>query len=145
MPLAETIETFSHVIAELITMQIAYIQFERSRDSVSTRTPHDIHASYGHLFKRLPANPSLNPSPTRLIINGGLTPQEAETLIVNGSADAASFGQLWMCNPDLQKRIEAGMDIGGQGITERVDWAKSASFPSGQGPDDGYNDYPSVT
>lgn len=92
--------------------------------------PHDVVAIYGGIVKpptaaledhteellRGPAMPkpefdSQNPTPTRLLVNGGLNPDTAEELIKNGLIDAAVFGQLWIGNPDLQKRIENGLPV----------------------------------
>ena len=93
-------------------------------------TPHDVLAIYGGLVKPLPsvleghseeafrgaAMPkpeydSKNPTPTRLFINAGVQPDEAESLIEKGVVDAAVFGMPWISNPDFQKRIERGLPL----------------------------------
>lgn len=92
--------------------------------------PHDVLAVYAGIIKpppssleqhseaaiRGPAMPSpeydaKNPSPTRVFVNGGLSPDEAETLLADGVVDAAVFGTLWISNPDLQKRVEKGWPV----------------------------------
>ena len=45
------------------------------------------------------------------IANHGLTPETATALLQNGEADAASFGQLFIANPDLPKRIARGAPL----------------------------------
>lgn len=54
-----------------------------------------------------------------LILNGGLTLAEGEALVQAGEADAAMFGALWICNPDLGKRVEEGKEV----RMDVVDWA----------------------
>jgi N-ethylmaleimide reductase len=68
-----------------------------------------------------------------IIANGGIDPETAQTLIRQGSIDAVSFGRLWMANPDLPERIQAGGPYQ-KAITKRF---------YGGGPD-GYNDYPTL-
>jgi len=68
-----------------------------------------------------------------IIVNGGLTPQQSEGLIQSGQADIASFGRLFLANPDLPRRIERNgpynqlRDEGHYG-----------------GGEEGYTDYPSL-
>ncbi|KAJ3556668.1 hypothetical protein NM688_g1897 [Phlebia brevispora] len=76
-------------------------------------------------------------------LNGGLTPSEADKLIEEGKIDAAVFGTLWIANPDLQKRIEKGMDIGGKGISLDLDPTTFYGVP-GIDPRKGYTDYPAA-
>ena len=96
-------------------------------------TPHDVLAVYGGLFKPLPsalqdhseealrgaAMPrapfaARNATPTRVFVNGGVLPAEAEELIAQGVVDAVVFGTPWIANPDLQKRIERGLPLNTQ-------------------------------
>lgn len=120
--------------------------------------PHDVIAVYGPLIKppavvledhkeervrgsAMPdAGAATNPVPTRLFINGGFTPTEADKLIADGVVDAVVFGQLWIGNPDLQKRIEAGLDVGGKGINDAPNVKTFYQAPSGN-PHEGYTDY----
>lgn len=104
---------------------------QKARDKPWLRAiPHDVIAVYGAFIKpptsalvdhmeeliRGPAMPkpefdSKNPTPTRLLVNGGLTGEQAEELLGQGVIDAAVFGQLWIGNPDLQKRFEKGVPV----------------------------------
>ncbi|KIP04658.1 hypothetical protein PHLGIDRAFT_25477 [Phlebiopsis gigantea 11061_1 CR5-6] len=117
----------------VMDMQVAIKPSDRQVDCDKPNfrgIPHDVVAVYGALIKpppsslerhseahiRGPAFPKpefdkLNPTPTRLFVNGGLTPQEAEEYIKQGLVDAAVFGVLWIANPDLQKRFEKGLSV----------------------------------
>ena len=124
--------------------------------------PHDVLAVYGPIVKppaetlkdhseklfRGPALPtreydSKNPTPTRLLLNCGLEPGEADKLIEEGKIDAAVFGTLWITNPDLQKRFEKGMDVGGKGINQNFDPKTFYGVP-GVDPKKGYTDWPTA-
>jgi 2,4-dienoyl-CoA reductase-like NADH-dependent reductase (Old Yellow Enzyme family) len=122
--------------------------------------PHDALAVYGPLVKlprplakdhhepqvRGAAVPpkGAGPTPTRLLLNGALTPHEAAELIAEGTIDGVVFGQLWIGNPDLQKRIEAGLDVGGKGINDTPNAKSFYQAPSGD-PHEGYTDYPTTS
>ena len=99
-------------------------------EGVLRGVPHDVVAVYGGLVKptasalekhseaalRGPAMPKpafdeLNPTPTRLFVNAGLTPQEAETYLADGVVDGTVFGMMWITNPDFQSRLEKGQPV----------------------------------
>lgn len=66
-----------------------------------------------------------------VIVNGGISPAEAATMIADGAADAVAFGRLFIANPDLPERIKAGA-----GFNEFV-------YDTAYGGDaHGYTDYP---
>lgn len=65
-----------------------------------------------------------------VILNGGLTPDLAEKLIAEGSIDLASFGRLFIANPDLPARIAAGA---------RFNEARPIGWYGGD--EEGYTDY----
>lgn len=65
---------------------------------------------------------------------GLLWPEDAATLVANGSADAAAFGPLYIANPDLPARIEVGADM------NAFDYATAYG-----GDAHGYTDYPSLS
>ncbi|KAJ3551865.1 hypothetical protein NM688_g4462 [Phlebia brevispora] len=133
-----------------------------SKDSKSYKrsVPHDVLAIYGPLIKPPPAvlrdhseeairgsampkapYDTQNPTPTRLFLNGGVLPSEADKLIEEGSIDGVAFGVLWICNPDLQHRLANGLDVG-HGVNVDADPTTFYAFPE----DDitkGYTDYPS--
>jgi 2,4-dienoyl-CoA reductase-like NADH-dependent reductase (Old Yellow Enzyme family) len=65
------------------------------------------------------------------IINDGLTKETAEAAIARGDADAASFGRLYIANPDLVERFRRGAPL------------NPLNSETIYGPDaTGYNDYP---
>ncbi|EKM51954.1 uncharacterized protein PHACADRAFT_165282 [Phanerochaete carnosa HHB-10118-sp] len=118
-------------------------------------TPHNVLAVYGGIIKppaaslkehserliRGPAMPApdldhKNPTPTRLFVNGGLSPDEAKSLLDEGVVDGVVFGTLWISNPDLQKRIERGLPVNTQPDVK--------TFYLGHGDDirAGYTTYP---
>jgi 2,4-dienoyl-CoA reductase-like NADH-dependent reductase (Old Yellow Enzyme family) len=97
----------------------------------NTGTFHDVLASYGPLIKRAGSS-------TLLVLNSGLTPDDADALIAAGQIDAAAFGRAWINNPDLQRRVEAGVPL-----TTDMDWAGLYSFAPN--PAKGYSDYPTAT
>ena len=120
-------------------------------------TPHDILATYGAIVKPstavlknhaeltirgrampTPENKSKNPTPTRLLACGELTPEIAEKLLAEGIIDAAVFARLWLTNPDLQKRVERGVPLN---TGENINLATLYSIADGD-PRIGYSDYP---
>jgi 2,4-dienoyl-CoA reductase-like NADH-dependent reductase (Old Yellow Enzyme family) len=80
----------------------------------------------------------MNSTPTRLLLNCGLTPEESESLLREGKIDAAVFGQLWIPNPDLYKRIEQG-----KRLTQETDFFGWHNFRNQSS--EGYSDYPTAT
>ncbi len=71
--------------------------------------------------------------PNTLIINGGLDAAMANEAIASGRADAATFGKLFIANPDLPERFRRGAPLN--------EW-DSATFYGGT--EKGYTDYPSL-
>eukprot|EP01084_Bolivina_argentea_P302009 521209_1 len=70
----------------------------------------------------------------QLMVNLGLTPEEAEEAIAKGAFDLACFGTKAMANPDLVARVKAGAKL------NELDWSTAyTKTPKG------YNDYPYMT
>ncbi|MBS7809785.1 alkene reductase [Roseococcus pinisoli] len=67
------------------------------------------------------------------IINEGLTRETAEAAIERGEADAASFGRLYMANPDLVERFRREAPLNAL-VAETIYGADER----------GYNDYPAL-
>ena len=63
-------------------------------------TPHDVLSSYRPFIKN-----------AKLVLNAGLTPEEAEPLIASGKIDIASFGRSFIANPDYAKKLERGIEL----------------------------------
>jgi N-ethylmaleimide reductase len=73
----------------------------------------------------------------KLIFNRGLTLESAQAVLAEGKADAASFGFLFIGNPDLVDRFRAGAPLAK---------ANRANFYTGEGNDHlGYTDYPPMS
>jgi len=103
MPLEETVETYSYFISEADKLGLAYIclvRYVANLDGAKRGTPHDIAATYSPLIKR-----------SKIILNGGFTPHEAEEFVASGKADAIAFGFLWVTHPDVANRIQLGKPL----------------------------------
>lgn len=66
-------------------------------------TPHDYIASYRSFIKNTP-----------LILNGGLTAEEAVSLIASSQISAAAFASQWIAHPDFAKRVQYGKPLDGK-------------------------------
>ena len=71
------------------------------------------------------------------IANQGFTPAEAEELLESGQADAISWGQLFIANPDLPIRLQTGAPLNDPNPATYYD------YPSGDKAE-GYTDYPAL-
>jgi 2,4-dienoyl-CoA reductase-like NADH-dependent reductase (Old Yellow Enzyme family) len=141
MPLADARETYGALVRAAVGLGLAYVQLVRAAppppQAQATSDPlrpnagtfHDIVGTYG---------PLVQGSRTRLVLNGALTPDAADALIKEGKADAVAFGRPWVNNPDLQKRIAAGVPLATDLNFARL-WAFDAD------PADGYTTYPTAT
>ncbi|KIJ36201.1 hypothetical protein M422DRAFT_179813 [Sphaerobolus stellatus SS14] len=134
MPLEETLETFTYLIKELDELKLAYIALSRFNpafdpviDGKTRATQHDVLSSYRPFIKN-----------TKLVLNSGLTPSEADDLIQSGKIDAAAFGFLWISHPDMQKRVEAGKPLDAQVDFQNIYWHEGITVEKG------YTDYVSV-
>ena len=68
-----------------------------------------------------------------LIVNAGITPEEAAKLVGEGQADAVAFGRMFLANPDLPARIR-----------ENGPYNELRSVGLYGGDDTGYIDYPAL-
>ena len=68
---------------------------------------------------------------TPILVNGGLSPQRGAELVAQGTADGAVFGRLFISNPDLPARLQAGAPL--------AEWDMDTFY---QGGEKGYLDYP---
>ena len=108
---------FSHVAEQLDARRIAFIFARESLDRGEERI--------GLLVRKLFRG--------ALIINEGLTQESAEQAIARGEADAASFGRLYMANPDLVERFRRGAPL--NALEASTIYTADAT---------GYNDYPTL-
>jgi 2,4-dienoyl-CoA reductase-like NADH-dependent reductase (Old Yellow Enzyme family) len=86
-------ETFGYVARELGKRKIAFI-FTREGQGPDVLGPM-IKKEFGGVW----------------IANQQLTREQAEELIASGTADAVSWGQLFIANPDLPKRLQLGAPL----------------------------------
>lgn len=108
-------ETYKYLVQRLGALKPAYLHL------VKTKSAFDYRALLRPLFDGA------------LLHGGGLDKESAQSLIVDGGADAAVFGSLYLANPDLVRRFSSGAPLN----TPERDTFYSA------GPQ-GYIDYPAL-
>lgn len=138
MPLQESIDTFRYFICQADSLDLGYVclvryisLFDPIIDGKHRATQHDVLKTY---------RPCINKS--RLFLNGGLTPEEAERLIATKEIDAAVFGTLWISHPDLTKRLEHGIPLDGK-LDPTTFYKLGPQVPIEQ-LRKGYTDYPAA-
>jgi len=112
---ANPAETFGYVARELGKRKIAFI-FTREADTPNALGPM-IKKEFGGVW----------------IANQQLTKARAEELVASGTADAVSWGQLYIANPDLPERLKQDAPLN-KPVPETF-YAKGAT---------GYTDYPAL-
>jgi N-ethylmaleimide reductase len=108
-------QTFGTALKHLATMQLAWMHLAFTGNDDLTRHLRD---AYGRPF----------------ILNGGMTAESAEAAITAELAIAASFGALYIANPDLVQRFASGAALA---------QPDPATFYGGG--EKGYTDYPSLS
>ncbi|KJA24132.1 hypothetical protein HYPSUDRAFT_136934 [Hypholoma sublateritium FD-334 SS-4] len=133
MPLAETIATFSYFITEADKLGLAFFELMRysplldvELDGALRATQHDVFATFRPVVKH-----------TKVILNGGILPEEGAQLVAAGTADGISIGFNFITHADLVKRVKHGKPLDNapdfphlQTNKTSTDWAA------------GYTDYP---
>ncbi|RYX85754.1 alkene reductase [bacterium] len=111
--------TFGYLVSELSKRGIAFIFSRASREDATLTT------ELRDLFDGV------------WIANQQVSPEEAEDLLESGAADAISWGQQFIANPDLVERLRIGAPLNAP---------NPATFYLAPGADDdknvGYTDYP---
>jgi N-ethylmaleimide reductase len=116
-------ETFTHVVHELNRYNLAFLHLLRYwGDDAATKA------------REIPLRVFRDIYRGTLVANGKFTPDEAETWIARGDADAVAFGELFISNPDLPQRIAKGVAL--------TPSDRSTYYSSGA---KGYTDYPAAT
>ncbi|KAF7304357.1 hypothetical protein HMN09_00837700 [Mycena chlorophos] len=139
MPLSETIATFGYLLAQIdaLPTPLSYVclalynpYLDIELEGTMRGTTHDVLQTYKGYFKSKPRR-------TKLFLNSGIQPDQAETFVGDGEGDVAGifFGLAWIAHPDLAKRIQANKPI-----DNAVDLTKLYGAP-GVDPNLGYNDY----
>ncbi|QKW33560.1 alkene reductase [Actinomadura sp. NAK00032] len=118
---SDTPELYSALVAGLAPLGLAYLHVMEELNRDMTRR---IRAEW-------PGTLILNPHPTPESFPA--TPEEGAEALREGVADAIALGELWLANPDLPARIEAG------GPYNKAD---RATFYGGDRR--GYTDYPAL-
>jgi N-ethylmaleimide reductase len=121
----DPIGLFSHLIAKLNPLKLAYLHLIEPRstmaggnDSVAVDVPSTA-ALFGKLFTG------------KVLMAGGYDRELAETALQAGDADAVAFGRLFISNPDLPQRFE---------LNAALNAYDRSSFYGGDAK--GYTDYP---
>ncbi|MFZ1027438.1 MAG: alkene reductase [Limnoraphis robusta] len=117
--------TFSYIIQELNRFNLAYLHLmEPNEQDLATREV---------LHPVLPIFRSIYSG--TIVTNGGYTQESGNAVLAENMAEAVSFGQLFLANPDLVKRFQ---------VNAVLNEANPRTF-YGQGAKDaenGYTDYP---
>lgn len=110
----EVRQTYTHLSTELNKIDIAYIHISASLD-IPNELYKDIRNAFGNI----------------IIFCNGLTPETAEEMLQNNSADLVAFGRGFLANPDFVSRIE------------KNDALNEVDFNTLYSPNEqGYTDYP---
>ncbi|KAA0695007.1 alkene reductase [Halopseudomonas laoshanensis] len=119
---ANPLETFSHLIKELNSRQLAYLHVNK---------PDWVGGTYEGFDELLQA---LREQYTgQLILCGGMDASSGAEAIDSGLADVVAFGRPYIANPDLVARIQAG-----------AEWNNINPATLYGGAEIGYTDYPTL-
>ncbi|KAF2161626.1 hypothetical protein M409DRAFT_59011 [Zasmidium cellare ATCC 36951] len=145
MSLEDTLETYGELIRALVARGTGYIQlvryldfFEMIVDGKKRSTNMDVWENFTPLIRN---------SNTRILLNGNITPEEAEQLLESGVGDAVVIGRPLINNPDYYQRIQRGIPLSPLSATDPKTWYVSSTEPVakyGNLPDPhiGMTDYP---
>ena len=110
--------TFGYVARELAKLKLAYVHvLEDVKTPASEQVTSTIKATCG----------------APVVANFGYTLETAQAAIRDGRVDAVAFGKLFIANPDLPKRLEAGGPFN--------EWDMKSFYG---GTEKGYTDYPEL-
>lgn len=122
---AEPLPLYSHLVAELDKLRLAYLHLIEPRASGAGQREVD--------HKNVPSACELFRPMWRsvLITAGNFKGDEAEATIAKGSADAIAFGRYFISNPDLPERLQQGAEL--------TPYNRATFYGGGV---EGYTDYP---
>jgi len=116
-PYPGTLETYQALCAELGKRRIAYVHVmdqsnyemasSAAADGAQQGEPLDAGARTNELLRTIKAEIG----DTALILAGGMTLARARELLDAGLIDLAAFGQPFIANPDLVRRLEQGLPL----------------------------------
>lgn len=119
---ADPRETFSHLLRELNSRDLAYVHVNRP-DWVG-----GVYEGFDSLLETL-----RELYDGRMIIAGGMNAESGGQAIEDGLADMVAFGRPYIANPDLVQRIKA-----------RAKWNEINPSTLYGGAEEGYTDYPTM-
>jgi N-ethylmaleimide reductase len=123
----DPLSLFSYVAGELSRRRIAYLHLIEASASEIGITD-DLHANAPNnaaLFRHAFLGP--------LVSAGAYTPESGENALLEGRADAITFGRLFIANPDLVARVRQGASL---------NTPDRSTFYGGSAR--GYTDYPTL-
>ena len=134
MPLQETLDTFRYFLSEVDKLKPSYVTLVRYTtmlDPGHRGTDHDVLESYGPVLKT-----------AKVVVNGGVTPEEGAGLVAGAKVDVVSFGMLFISHPDLAKRVKNSKPL-----DNPVQFGHLYGGQNGGSGDTnvGYTDYPEAT
>lgn len=120
------VELYEYVITQLNKYQLAYLHLLEPYVALE---PEELYTRYlknvtPHFRKFYTGN---------LITNCGFEFKSGNDAIRNGIADMIAFGKLYISNPDLVERFQAGHEL--------AEWDEETFYYGGE---KGYNDYPTM-
>lgn len=115
-------ETFSHLLRELNSRDLAYVHVNR---------PDWVGGTFEGFDSLLQALRDLYDG--RLILAGGMTAESGAEVLEDGLADMIAFGRPYIANPDLALRIKVG-----------AKWNEINPATLYGGAEEGYTDYPTM-
>lgn len=116
-------KTFSHAVAALDALEIAYVHLKEG-----------LEADINHGGKIVPSALFRPLFQGALMVNGGYNRDHADDVIAKGEADMVSFGVPFLANPDLPRRFQIGAEL---------NEPDPRTFYTGG--EKGYTDYPVIT
>ncbi|OUL72742.1 alkene reductase [Paraburkholderia hospita] len=104
----DILETYEALCAQLGQRGIAYIHIMDQTNF--TMAPKDVDASEERTMEMLRRIKAVAGN-TSIILAGGMTLERAKELVRDGVIDLAAFGQPFIANPDLVRRLEHGLTL----------------------------------
>lgn len=116
---SDPIALYSHVLARLDALEIAYLHLIQARDGAGMEQAPVTNGRLRPLWRR------------PLILAGGFTGASADEAVRSGQADAVAFGRHFIANPDLPLRLKLDAPLN--------PYERSTFYGGGA---EGYVDYP---
>lgn len=114
---SDPVALFGHVAEQLNDRKLAFIFGREALEGDTPRLAPMVRRKFNGAF----------------IANEGLTRESAMRIVASGEADAASFGRLYMANPDLVERFRRNAPL--NELNSKTIYTNDAT---------GYNDYPTL-